>query len=341
MDNLIATVTDAGVEILNNELFDSIRKFSLVDTEDESYYTDDIHSLMFDENGVLTATIVIPKEDNFDRWNKSVVLQTVDLEVVCIIETPQIKFLSGIGGVQEVKISVSGTPSEIVFKADDYVTMGEIDNIFAKKDAVNPFLVPKGLISMWSGLISAIPTGWFLCNGTNNTPDLRNRFIYGASVDADVGATGGSKDAVVVSHNHGASSNSTGSHTHTANHSHTASSNSTGSHTHTANHNHSASSNTTGNHSHSINATTFAGYGGGGHGGLASSTTIGTAGLMSSGNIANSAGNHSHTITVNTKNFSTGSAGNHSHTITVNNSGVSGVDKNLPPYMKLAYIMKG
>jgi len=40
--------------------------------------------------------------------------------------------------------------------------------------------VPVGGIIMWSGLISAIPGGWVLCNGLNSTPNLQNRFIVGA-----------------------------------------------------------------------------------------------------------------------------------------------------------------
>lgn len=46
-------------------------------------------------------------------------------------------------------------------------------------------LIPSGGIIMWSGTIATVPTGWFLCNGSNSTPDLRNLFIVGA--DADVG----------------------------------------------------------------------------------------------------------------------------------------------------------
>lgn len=69
-----------------------------------------------------------------------------------------------------------------------------------------------GMIMMWSGTIATIPSGWLLCDGTNSTPDLRNRFIVGAhSDDAGVAKTtitgsptqtGGSKDAIVVSHTH-------------------------------------------------------------------------------------------------------------------------------------------
>ena len=41
-------------------------------------------------------------------------------------------------------------------------------------------IVPSGAIIMWSGAANAIPTGYVLCNGSNNTPDLRNRFVVGA-----------------------------------------------------------------------------------------------------------------------------------------------------------------
>ena len=64
--------------------------------------------------------------------------------------------------------------------------------------------IPSGVITMWSGSVVAIPTGFNLCDGTNGTPDLRNRFVVGAGSTYAVGATGGSADAVVVSHTHSA-----------------------------------------------------------------------------------------------------------------------------------------
>jgi hypothetical protein len=76
--------------------------------------------------------------------------------------------------------------------------------------------IPSGLISMWSGTIASIPSGWVLCNGSNSTPDLRNKFIIGAHSDTAGVAyttvtgsnttTGGTKDAIVVSHTHTATS---------------------------------------------------------------------------------------------------------------------------------------
>lgn len=46
--------------------------------------------------------------------------------------------------------------------------------------------MPQGAIILWNGYISNVPDGFALCDGTNNTPDLRNRFIVGAGVDFGV-----------------------------------------------------------------------------------------------------------------------------------------------------------
>ena len=73
---------------------------------------------------------------------------------------------------------------------------------------------PSGGIIIWSGSVATIPTGWLLCNGSSSTPDLRNRFVVGAGSTYAVGATGGSADAVVVSHTHTATVTDPG-HLHT------------------------------------------------------------------------------------------------------------------------------
>jgi len=75
--------------------------------------------------------------------------------------------------------------------------------------------IPVGGIIMWSGTITEIAnlSGWELCDGNNGTPDLRDRFVIGATTDGSDGTfpglsvdqSGGSADAVVVEHNHGAS----------------------------------------------------------------------------------------------------------------------------------------
>jgi microcystin-dependent protein len=44
--------------------------------------------------------------------------------------------------------------------------------------------LPKGVVAMWSGTIATIPQGWALCDGTNGTPDLRDKFVVGARQDS-------------------------------------------------------------------------------------------------------------------------------------------------------------
>ena len=59
--------------------------------------------------------------------------------------------------------------------------------------------LPAGVIVAWSGSQASIPSGWVLCNGSNSTPDLRNRFIVGAGSGSNYtpGNTGGS-DSVTL-----------------------------------------------------------------------------------------------------------------------------------------------
>ena len=76
--------------------------------------------------------------------------------------------------------------------------------------ATSPF--SSGMILIWSGSIgqiSSIAGGWVLCDGSNGTPDLRDRFVIGAGNAYSVAQTGGSANAVVVTHTHSATSTST------------------------------------------------------------------------------------------------------------------------------------
>ena len=64
---------------------------------------------------------------------------------------------------------------------------------------------PTGGIILWSGATASVPAGWRLCDGVGGTPDLRNKFIVGAGSTYAVDATGGTANATLVSHSHGAS----------------------------------------------------------------------------------------------------------------------------------------
>ncbi|MGY4689357.1 hypothetical protein [Salibacterium sp. K-3] len=79
--------------------------------------------------------------------------------------------------------------------------------------------VPSGVITMWSGTYSNIPSGWNLCDGNNGTPDLQDRFILGASSESEIGDTGGSHEVTLTeaempSHGHSGDTSTDGSHDH-------------------------------------------------------------------------------------------------------------------------------
>jgi microcystin-dependent protein len=76
--------------------------------------------------------------------------------------------------------------------------------------------IPANIVIMWSGTINEIPNGWLLCDGSNGTPNLRNRFVCGTGSKYTLEETGGNKDAVLVSHTHTVTLNSIGNHSHVA-----------------------------------------------------------------------------------------------------------------------------
>jgi len=196
------------------------------------------------------------------------------------------------------------------------------------------FLVPTGSIVMWPSV--AIPTDWKLCNGdaisrttfntlfsligttfgagdgstTFNLPNYKNRMPYGADTVA-VGATGGSANAIVVSHNHGGV---TGGQSVT--------------HTHGV-------SITTGGQSvqHTHQMTTYIGIngasGGTGYVGNDSGGGTGPAETTSVNSV-----DHNHAVSGTTANNSV----DHTHTIATD--GASGTNANLPPYLGINFIIK-
>ena len=107
-----------------------------------------------------------------------------------------------------------------------YNSSGQTVDQIVQQNAEDVLTVFKGIIVMWSGSQSNIPSGWVLCDGNNGTPDLRNRFIVGAGSTYDVNSTGGEAThalsvAEMPSHNHSVdithlTISSDGEHTHTA-----------------------------------------------------------------------------------------------------------------------------
>jgi hypothetical protein len=225
------------------------------------------------------------------------------------------------------------------------------------------YMLPSGLIALWSGSPASIPAGWVLCDGNNGTPDLRDRFVVGAAGSYAVGSTGGTNSHTHIVAMGGNATDAAGAHTHTL----VGSTDPESSHTHGAG-SYGTAANTTGSessHTHGggtlafPRAVPFGTWNGGtvndwvincGSATAASSASIpgsswqGATGAgsahshtipaMSVTGTSGAGSAHSHTLT----SASTASAGAHTHTISF--SVTSGSADSRPPYYALCYIMK-
>ena len=112
---------------------------------------------------------------------------------------------------------LDGSPTDIrSIAATDMEAILNVTSII--KDGGIP--IPKGSIIAYNS--TEAPLGWALCDGNEGQkingmtiPDLRGRFIYGKSNNNNILDSGGSANAVVVSHNH--SMNNAGNHNHSIN----------------------------------------------------------------------------------------------------------------------------
>jgi microcystin-dependent protein len=116
------------------------------------------------------------------------------------------------GVVDAPAVSFNGTGNvELVTTLDDNaITTAKIapNAVTTAKINFTTALVPIGGIIMWSGSTGSIPTGYQLCNGSNGTPNLQDRFIVGAGSGYAVGNTGGENtvqltEGQLASHAHG------------------------------------------------------------------------------------------------------------------------------------------
>jgi microcystin-dependent protein len=189
--------------------------------------------------------------------------------------------------------------------------------------------VPAGVIVAFHG--SVIPSGWAVCNGSNGTPNLQDRFIIGASNSRAAGSSGGESSVTLT-----AAQSGVPAHTHT-----TASADAAHSHSLTeTNLQHSHGMGDAGGHYHGVNVYQASRYGAAGSWNYDLVATAGgtpygstdTAGAHSHG-IHNALGLHGHTVQ--------SASAPHSHTVNANTAAnAAQPHNNMPPYYALVYIMK-
>lgn len=170
-----------------------------------------------------------------------------------------------------------------------------------------------GMITPYSGDTGDLPANWVVCDGTNGTPDLRDRFILGAGPTYPVDSTGGA-----ATHSHTVTIDSGGAHTHTGTiggHSLTIAE--LAAHTHYSGVTDNTGSDVFSRGSAAAASTT--------PNSIESNSADGTFEGLSS--TTGSGDPHSHSLTVD-------SGGAHSHT------GSTAAGSSLPPYYSLVYVMR-
>ena len=191
--------------------------------------------------------------------------------------------------------------------------------------------LPIGSVIMWYGDTVAIPAGWSICNGTNGTPDLRDRFIMGAGSSAMGGQTdtfangvknfASAETSTIGDHTHTGTSNEGGIHNHDGFvGGHVLTTNEIPSHTHTP-----------------IARTSTVNFSDGGVYGMLATNLVGTAATMNTGyNVTSTGGGASHNHSINnsathTHTFTADPSGSHKHTVAFDNR---------PSWTALYFIMK-
>jgi len=120
----------------------------------------------------------------------------------------------GVGG-NGFNVPITATEAELNFSSGvTSALQAQIDAITANISANGLGIVPIGAIIQYNGLFSAIPANYQLCDGTNSTPDMTDKFVYGTNTQAELGNAGGTADAVNISHNHTFAGNAVSDHTH-------------------------------------------------------------------------------------------------------------------------------
>lgn len=218
------------------------------------------------------------------------------------------------GVVEQLAVALSATVGGDLAVSGAASILGKLTH-----NGIQSRMVPVGGIIMYDGEIADIPAGFQLCDGTNGTPDLRDKFIIGArqddggvaktNVSGALTKSGGTKDAVVVAHNHtGSTGNQSADHVHSV----------------------------------TVNSASLTGSAALNQGGFIAASGIaslggnvtrfdGGSGFTGSQSVSFNA-SHGHTTSVG------GASSDHNHPFTTGNSGEDGLNKNLPPYYALAFI---
>lgn len=199
--NKIASITNNKLDITSYTATDILTKLKTVDGTSSGLDADLLDGMNTSTTNIGNTVVIRDGTGNFSAGTITATLNgnastATTAGTASTLTTSRNINLTGV---------ITGTVS---FNGGSDVTMTTAYN-------VSP--IPSGVIVLWSGSAASIPSGWYLCNGYNNTPNLTDRFVIGAGSSYGVSSTGGSKDSILVSHTHSfsATTSTSGSHQHT------------------------------------------------------------------------------------------------------------------------------
>ena len=166
----------------------------------------------------------LTRKDYVDAADAALASDITDLQAADAV------FASDITDLEAVDVTLASDITDL--QAADAALASDITDLQAVdadlQDQINSAVsvsspVPVGGIIMFNAAFSEIPANFQLCDGSNGTPNMTDKFVYGTNTENEIGDTGGSANTPVVSHthsiahNHGAiGSSSAGTHDHHA-----------------------------------------------------------------------------------------------------------------------------
>ena len=155
-------------------------------------------------------TRIIHKHDTAANWAQTTLIpkqgEIIIYDTDANYSYERFKIGDGVNTVSKLPFHGSTYAERPIYAYNEITGLPE--QLAALQTQINQIaIVMPGMIMMWSGSDSAVPSGWALCDGTNGTPDLRDKFVLGAGGTYASGDVGGEAEHTLTveeipSHSH-------------------------------------------------------------------------------------------------------------------------------------------
>ncbi len=130
-----AVPTEHGLTILTDELAATATEYVLIGALElgaaslTEFFRDTISASYYDDEGIMTFVVDLPIDTDFGNYLYQINIVDADDITVLEVETPKVSLAKGIGGQVTIKTTITGQPTDIIFKKNDYVTISELVDV--------------------------------------------------------------------------------------------------------------------------------------------------------------------------------------------------------------------